>query len=325
MRAFALLVTVGAVLAAGCGGGEDVPALPQGKFMATSQSISPKVALFAEPVVARIDILLDTERYDPDRIDVTADFEPYEKEGEVVRTRRDQGRYTHLRFEFTVRCLAHGCLPEVAGGPPEVQPGGLPPPVSAQGGGFGERKSVTLPPARVMYDDPEKGDQRVRNVSWPVLQAVSRLNFADTNVTGIGFPFEGNVTPLPKASYRVAPAVLGVGLIAVALLLLALPAVLIARALRKEPELVEEPEPELSPLEKALRLVEWAQHRSAEERREALEALAFELDEDRPELAAESRRIAWTPPEPNREAMGQLVESVREAAPAEEEADAAPA
>jgi hypothetical protein len=318
----AAFVTGFAFLAAGCGGGEDVPALPEGKFMATSQSFTPKVTLFAEPIVARIDVLVDTERYDPERIDVTADFAPYEKEGDVVRTRRDQGRYTHLRFEYTVRCLVYACLPEVGGGPPEVQPGGLPPPVGSQGGGFGERKTIDLKSASITYDHPEKGKQAVRRISWPPVQAVSRLNFADTNVTGIGFPFEANVTPLPEASYRVSPGLLGAGLIAAGLLLLALPALLVVRLLRKEPEVVEEPEPELSPLERALRLVEWSRDQGPEERREALEALAFELDDPEPELAWEARRIAWTPPEPDREAMGRLVETVRAPAEAEEAAEA---
>ena len=321
--AAAVAVAALALVAAGCGGGEDIPPLPEGKFVATSQSITPKVALFAEPVVAQVDVLVDTDRYDPDRIDVSASFKPYEKDGEVVRTRRDQGRYSHLRFRYTVRCLVYACLPEVGGGPPEVQPGGLPPPVGSLGGGFGERKSVTLAAAHVTYDDPEKGVQRVRNVSWPVLQAVSRLNFADTNVTGIGFPFEASVTPLPEASYRISPNVLGAGLLVGALALLVLPAALIVRVVRRKPEVVEDTEPELSPLEQALRLVEWARAEgNLEERREALEALAYELDEPEPEHAREARRIAWTPPAPDPEAMGRLVQAVREDPEPEPEPDA---
>jgi hypothetical protein len=310
--AAALVVASLALVAQGCGGGDDIPPLPEGKFMATSQSITPKVALFAEPVDVQIDVLVDTDRYDPDRLDVTGSFKPYERDGDVVRTRRDQGRYSHLRFEYTIRCLVYECLPEVGGGPPEVQPGGLPPPLGSLGGGFGERKSVTLATARLTYDDPKKGVQAVRNLSWPPIQVVSRLNHADTNVTGIGFPFEATVAPLPAASYRVSPNVLGAALLAGALALLLLPAALIVRTVRRKPEIVEDPEPELSPLEKALRLVEWARAEGGpEERREALEALAYELDEPQPEHAREARRVAWTPPEPDPEAMGRLVEVVR--------------
>jgi hypothetical protein len=266
-------------------------------------------------VTARVDVLVDRERFDPERVTVTSNFEPYERDGEIRRTRRDQGRYTHLRFEYTLRCLVYACLPEVGGGPPEAQPGGLPPPLPNLGGGFGERKTVNLPAASIVYDDPEKGKQPVTNVSWPVAQIVSRLNFGDTEVTGIGFPFEASITPLSEPTYRVSPNVLAAGLIGFALLLLALPVALIVRALRREDEAAEEPEPELSPLEKALRLVEWSRGEGLEERREALEALALELDDPEPALARESRRIAWTPPEPDPEAMGLLVEAVREALP----------
>jgi hypothetical protein len=319
LRARLSLAVGFAVLAAGCGGGEDVPPLPEGKFIATTRSVNPKVALFAEPVVARVDVLVDRDRFDPDRIDVEAEFEPYESEGDPLRTRRDQGRYTHLRFQFTVRCLVYACLPEVGGGPPEVQPGGLPAPLGSQSGGFGERKTIDLEAAHLVYDDPEKGAQRLRNLSWPVLQSVSRLNFADTNVTGIGFPFEASVTPLPEATYRVSPTVLGAGMLIGALALLALPAVLVVRTLRRKPEAVEEAAPELTPLEHALLLVEWARDQDAEERREALEALAFELDDLEPELAGEARRVAWTPPSPDPEAMGRLVESVKQALETETE------
>jgi hypothetical protein len=321
MRLLALLVAALALVAAGCAGDDEVAALPEGKFIAASQTMSPKVALFAEPVTARVDVLVDRERFDPDRIEIGANFKPYERDGEIRRTRRDQGQYTHLRFEYTLRCLVYECLPEVGGGPPQVQPGGIPPPVTSQGGGFGERKTVSLPAASVVYDDPEKGKQPVTNVSWPVAQIVSRLNFGDTQVTGIGFPFEASTTPLTEPTYRLSPGVLAAGLIGLALLLLALPVALIVRALRKEDGIVEEAEPELSPLEKALRLVEWSRDQSLEERREALEALAFELDEPEPELAREARRIAWTPPEPDPEAMGLLVEAVRAALPAESEAE----
>ena len=301
-----------ALLAAGCGGGGDVPALPEGRFIATSQSITPRVQLFADPVVARVDVIVDRDHFDPELVRVAGNFKPYEREGEVVRTRKDLGRYTHLRYEFTVRCLTYACLPKVGGGPPQVQPGGLPPP-STGAGGFGERKTVKLKAARVLYDDPEGSTRVLRNVAWPAVQAVSRLNFGDTAVTGIGFPFEASVTPLPEASYRVSPALLGAGLLLGALALLALPAILVVRTLRREPPPMVEEEPELTPLERALELVGWARERSEAERRESLEALAVELELESSELTDDARRLAWSSTAPPPAAMGDLVESVREA------------
>jgi len=313
VRALICAVAGLALLAAGCGGGGDAPALPEGRFIATSQSITPRVQLFADPVVARVDVIVDRDHFDPELVRVAGNFKPYEREGEVVRTRRDLGRYTHLRYEFTVRCLTYACLPKVGGGPPQVQPGGLPAPVGSQGGGFGERKTVKLKAARVLYDDPEGSTRVLRNVAWPAVQAVSRLNFGDTAVTGIGFPFEASVTPLPEASYRVSPALLGAGLLLGALALLALPAILVVRTLRREPPPMVEEEPELTPLERALELVGWARERSEAERRESLEALAVELELESSELTDDARRLAWSSTAPPPAAMGDLVESVREA------------
>lgn len=300
-----------ALLGAGCGGGEGSPPLPEGRFIAASQSITPDVQLFAEPVIARVDVIVDRDRFDPAFVRVAGKFEPYELDGEIVRTRRDLGGYTHLRYEFTLRCLVYGCLEEVGGGPAEPLAGGIPPPVETQGGGFGERKTVELVPARVVYDDPEGKTRVLRSVFWPPVQSVSRLNFGDTEVTGIGFPFEASVTPLPGVSYRVSPPLLAAGLLLGALALLALPAVLVGRSLRREPPAMCS-ESELSALEKALRLVEWARERSDAERREALEALAVELEAGESELAAPARRLAWSRARPSPEAADELVQSVRE-------------
>jgi hypothetical protein len=314
MRRLAL-VSVAIVVAAGCGGGNDVPPLAAGRFLASSQSITPRVQLFAEPVLARVDVIVDRERFDPERIRVAGKFAPYEPEGAVVRTRSDDGRFTHLRFDIKLRCLTYACLPEVGGGPPEVLPGGIPPPVESQGGGFGERKSVDLEPARVVYDDPKGKPRTLRNVHWPTVQSVSRLNFGDTDVTGIGFPFEASVSPFPELSYRVAPTALGAGLLLGALALLLLPLVLFVRALRREDPVDEEGPPELSPLEQALALVAWARERPEQERREALEALAVELETSgTPELEAATRRLAWSARAPSKEAMDELVETVKEEA-----------
>lgn len=312
MRAIAVAASV-VVLATSCGGaGEDVAALPDGRFIAVSQSLEPEVQLFAEPIVARVDVLVDSERFDPDRLRVTPFFAPFELDGEVVRTRRDQGRYTHLRYEFTIRCLVWDCLPHTD------DPGATP--VSVAGdvqrpptpGGVRDRRTHRLRAARILYDDPQEGPQLVRNVAWPQIVSVSRLNFSDRDVSVLGFPFEASVTPLPEATYRLPPAVLGIGLLAAAVALLALPVGLVVSSFRRTPPSVEEvPESELSPLERALILVEGAREGESEERREALEVLAAQLDEEEnTELAGEARRVAWSRSSPSPAAMDQIVESI---------------
>lgn len=312
MRALIPVVASLALLAAGCGG-EETRALPQGRSLATSWSITPPVALFGDPIVARVDLIVDSDELDPDRLRLDPNFKPYERLGKPLRDRRDLGRFTHIRYEFTLRCITLGCIGLIGGGPQPPPPGGIPPPSTGQGG-FGERKTIRLRPAAISYEDPEGKVRVLRRVSWPDVQSVSRLNFADTETTGIGFPFRAKVTPLPEATFGITPSLLGAGLLVGALALLALPAV-VARALRREPPPVEEAEPELTALERALALVEWARERpDGADRRKALEVLAGELDvEGRIELAEDTRGLAWSSISPSPEDAGRLVERVREA------------
>ena len=291
------------------------PRFRRGASSPPARPSQPRVHLFAEPIVARVDVIVDGDRYDPDRIKVVPSFDPYEEHGDPVIERRDAGRYTHLSYEYTLRCLVYDCLQEVGGGPPQIQAGGLPPPPSAQGGGFGERNTTRFDAARVVYDDPDEGEQTVQNVQWPEVQSVSRLPYTDVSsggVGGIGFFFNADVTPLPEATYRISPNLLGASLLLGALALLAFPALLVVRTLRREEEVVVVEEPPLPPLERALALVEWARFRPEPERREALEALAVELDVEESPLARDARRLAWSPPAPLPQAMTELVELVRE-------------
>jgi hypothetical protein len=316
MRLLAVVAAGVALLVTGCGGENDVAALPEGRFLAVTKSLTPTVQLFGEPVVARVDVLVDGERFDPDRVRVAGFFEPFELDGEVVRTQRDQGRYSHLRYEFTLRCLVWECLPHTddPGATPVSIAGGVerPPPP----GGVRDRKTHRLRAARVLYDDPQEGTQRVSNVAWPGVVSVSRLNFSDEDVSVLGFPFEASVTPLPEASYRFPPTLVGIALLVGAVALLALPAGLVVSAFRRKPEqpIVEAAEPQLSPLDRALLLVEWTRERGDGERRAALETLAGELDTAGvTELANDARRLAWSRASPSPDVAEALVDSVREA------------
>ena len=91
------------------------------------------------------------------------------------------------------------------------------------------------------------------------------------------------------------------------------PARLLALWLRSRRPPPPPPEPPLPPLERALQLVEWTRDRvDGEDRRQALEELAFRLDEAaKADLAGSARRLAWSSPSPSPAAADQLVEEVR--------------
>lgn len=306
MRLGACAVVALALVAAGCAG-DDERAHREGQTFATRGSITPRVQLFGDEVVARVEVIVDRARFEPGRIRVAPAFEPYEIQGEPERDERELGDFSSVKWVFRLRCLSYGCLKLVGGGPSQHLPGGLPNP--NQSGGFGERASLRLNAARVLYEKPDGGTQVLSRVTWPEMQSVSRVNFADTDVVGFGFPFEASVTPLVEASYRAPPPLLGGAFVAGGLALLGLSGLMIARLRRRDEPVVVEEEPELSPLEQALLRVEVARDGPEAERREALEALAVALDQGA--LADDARRLAWSPAEPSPEAMDDLVQAVR--------------
>jgi hypothetical protein len=294
-----VLVAV-ALLAAGCAGGEEAADLPLGRQLSATATVDPSVHLFAEPVVARVELVVDREHVDPDRLRLRARFLPYDV-ARATRARDDRDRFTVLRYEYVLRCLRIACIPEIvpsAAGEAET--------------GRGERRVFDLPAAQVLYDDPDGEARTLTRAVWPQLVSVSRIKQSD--VPSFGFVFKTSVAPVPEPDYRVPPMLLGAGLVAGALALLALPAALAVGWLRRRrppPAVVEEEE--VPALERALRLVEWARDReNGGERREALEVLAVELEavESR-ELSVSARALAWSPVAPTPADADALVTSVR--------------
>ncbi|MBM2821365.1 MAG: hypothetical protein HW413_111 [Thermoleophilia bacterium] len=307
------VLALGALLLAGCGGSDTAPALPEGKASAVKGSLKPSVHLFAEPVVARIDVVVDRGRIDPRNIRLDAPFKPYQLIGEASVARRDVGRFTHLRYELKLRCLGADCIPRTFEGEITVsQVPGLPALLSGQQ--RDEKRTYRFPATKVLYDDDAGLEPKVLGrITWPPLRSLSRINWSDSSVVGLGFPFESNVTPVSEPSFRAPPALLGAGLLGGALALLVLPAGLLVRYRRRRPGRDQEAAPEPTPLERALALVEWARGRSdAGERRGALEALAFELQAERGELADRAREQAWSRVPPSPDEMAELLRAVRE-------------
>jgi hypothetical protein len=152
MRIGAFAAIVLALVAAGCGGDEQQPLLPKGQALATRGSIAPRVQLFGDEVVARLDVMVDRERYEPERIRVVPAFEPYEIQGEPERDERELGRFAHVRYDFRLRCLSYACLKRIGRAPPQFQPGWVF--RLSLGSGFGERASFRLKVAQSCTTTP---------------------------------------------------------------------------------------------------------------------------------------------------------------------------
>jgi len=289
-----------ASLAAGCGRSDGVRALPPGSFVSATASLSPTIQLFGDMLTADVDVIVDRRRLDPNRLRVKTAFAPYEQVSKTEVTRHDASDLSRLRYRIRLRCLERSCLTASLG--TIVDPSG------------GAPRIFRFEPAQLLYADPgAKQPRLLRSVRIPPLEEVSRINAQNSNEV-YGFPFRGTVTPLPSLTYGIAPPALAALLLLAALALLVLPATLIIRRVRRRQPPPEEPEPELSSLERAIGLVEWSRDRTdGSERRAALEALAVELDAlASAELADETRAAAWSPAVPSPDEAGRLVSIVKE-------------
>ena len=299
---FALLLVV--PLAAGCGGGgEDIEALPPGSFVSASGSLGPPIHLFGDTIDGRRRASSSTGRSSiPSRVSLKTFFEPYEPIEEMEVARREAGDLAEVRYRLRLRCLERACITSTLG---TIQnPGGSAP------------RTFRFQPAQVQYTDPGAEQPRLlRTVRFAPIESVTRINAQDVAQV-YGFPFRGNVTPLPAISQRMSPTTLG-------LLLLCCsrrpcsccpPRLLLRwwRERRRPPP--PEPEPEPTALERAIALVEWSLEReNGAERRAALDALASELDVVEPNgLADETRVAAWSPPSPSTGETERILTLVKE-------------
>jgi hypothetical protein len=309
---FAPCLGIVVLVAAGCGGDDSKPLIAPSKTAVVRGEITPSVHLFGEPVVARVDVILNRAKVNPADVHLRTNFEPYEPVGDTAEERRDIGDFTVIRYTTTLSCLNERCIPRTAAGETTVsQLPGLPPFLPGQQ--RDEKVKFEFPHA-LLIAPAEGKDRMLGRVVWSPLRSLSRINWDDSSVVGQGFPFVATVTPLPEPDYRISPTVLGLALLVLGVALLTLPTgLLVARGRRRRAASQVEAGPALSPLERALRVVEWASRRpSVDERREALEALAFELGNEDAPTADRARRQGWSPPTPEPEQMTELVTSIRE-------------
>lgn len=273
-------------------------------------AITPRIVLFGDTVRARVDVVLDRARVDPDSVRVAAAFSPWEIVGDLERARRDAGSMTYLRTTYVLRCLTSPCLPA------------------------GETMQLEFDPARVTFAPAGEKGREARDsmrLDWPVLAVYSR--FASASFEGraaLATPWRAELVTFPAASHRAPPGLVlalllgGGALFAVAgatLVYLAWP--------RRAPVAPAEPEapplPRLTPLQQALALLEDAARTDgAEDRRRSLELVAEALNEwGDDELARSARVLAWSEDEPAVEDTTGLAARVR--ATLEEEEAAAEA
>lgn len=228
--------------------------------------------LFGDRVRASVQVIVDRKRVDPSRVGFTAHFEPFVRLGTPLVTRKDTGRLTRLVYSADLICLTNTCL-----SPDKPEP-----------------LHVAFPPAQVFYTAKSGGQHRL-TLPWQATTIGPRTTTQDLNGAD---PFEqpswrATTDPLP-VSYGISPHTLRVVLFVAAALLFALAMFALFRFVLTGKLRLRV----LSPLERAVVLVERAPAESPEKRK-ALELLSHELRRSgEPELALVAKQLAWAEPTP---------------------------
>jgi hypothetical protein len=263
--------------------------------------LSPRIVLFGDALRARVDVIVDNTRIDPESVRVAMAFSPWEVVGEPERVRRDAGATTYVRTSWVLRCLLSPCIPS------------------------GQAAPLEFDAARVSYVEVGRtdGGRTSAPVAWPLLTVYSRFASANfeggTDGTSTSTPWRADLLAMPAVSYRVAPGLLivvalGLGgllvLGGIALTVLAWP----RRKPAPPPEPEPEPLPDLTPLEQALELLEDASlENGVEDRRRSLELVAEVLaDHDGArDIVRTAKVLAWSEEAPEVEDTSGLAARVR--------------
>jgi len=296
--AAAALAGVAAVLAVAflTGSAPDV-APPAGDPVVLEASIVPEQGLFGDRLDATLTVTIDSSRVDPETVEVAVFFRPFRRVGPIERERTDLGETVVLEYGAPIQCVDRGCL--------------------ATGGAPG----VDLPVGVVRYA-PRSGPLGSLPVTWPSVSLASRLAPEQVDALRASpetIVLDGETDDPPPVSYAIGPPVLGWLLVGAGALAVLAFGGWLAWRLRGPARDTAEPETapaEETPLAAAVAAVERALAQGdADARRGALDALALELGRrDRPALAREARRLAWSRTVPGVAGTQALLEQLREAA-----------
>jgi hypothetical protein len=228
--------------------------------------------LFADPLRASVQVVVDRRRVDPSQVGFTTNFSPFVRVGLARVTRHDTGQLTRLEYSAELICLTNICLSKDKPEPVDVQ----------------------FPPAEVFYV-PKSGGRRTLRLPWPTTSIGPRTSETDLNGADPFSQPSWRATTDPLAvSYGTSPHRLRTIFFVASGLLFALALFALARFVTTGKLRLRI----LSPLERAVVLVERAPAETPEKRK-ALELLSRELARSgEPELALVARELAWAEPTP---------------------------
>ncbi|HEV8688548.1 MAG TPA: hypothetical protein VGQ84_14795 [Gaiellaceae bacterium] len=297
--AFTLAAVVAAVAVALISRDEspDHVGLPIGaKGFSARTSLYPHSQLFGGSVEARLELLVDRDVVDPDEIVVRASFAPYQAARAAQIDRVDIERLTRIRYSFRLECFQEACLPGSNG------------------------KKVF----RFTWAQVRAGGWTMRP-SWPALVVASRLRDPPYNTTNpnlrdrrfgkpnAGLDWRAEVGVL-QPTWRIDPTLATAVLFALALMLVGTSLSLLTVAQPGAAKRLWRRRRRLTPLERALLVLERASERGVvEEHRIALDDLATQLRAlGARELAGDAYALAWDEAPPSLDRTAGVSNRARE-------------
>jgi len=237
--------------------------------IAVNATLWPQQHLFGDPVHARVELILDSRRIDPNTVKVRVNFAPYRPLRPTRQVRSASGPITRLRFDYLLSCLGYRCLP------------------------IGQR-DFELHNGAVEYRSRPGAVQR-EEIDWPSIEATGRIPAAALAMAEASL--RADYRELGPPTYALAPRTVALVALVLAVLFGAAALILILRLLplaRLAERLGLNTVDRRTPLERALARVHETSERPKEGRR-ALERLAQELRRARsPELAGTASQLAWS-------------------------------
>ena len=234
--------------------GSSTQAVPEHALTAEA-SLSRSGALFADPLRATIEVLVDRKRVDPARVGFSVAFEPYSRIGIPRLSRHDTDRLTQLVFSTDLVCSTDVCLPK----------------------GRSSSMRIRFARAQVFYFPRDGSGRKTLKLNWQPLTLGTRTTPADlAGDDPFSQPIWHASTDPLAVSYRFSPSVLKTVLVVLSALFFVGAAFALWRVLRALQARLRLPLP--SALERAVRLVERTEAREdAAAKRKALELLSREL------------------------------------------------
>jgi hypothetical protein len=295
--ALAAVLSAVAIVAWAREGGESTRATEEPPLQARAD-MAPRRVFFGDTVTAVVEVELDPARVDADSVRLRTDLAPWRQVGDPVRVRED-GDPAALTTTFVLRCLTRECI-----SPDE------------------DVIDHNFPPAQVTYTAREGSDDGPPApvlAPWPRLEVRARYSSRVAQAAA-GAGWEADLASLPELTFGMGPGSLIALLLGIGVLLAVTGGLLVRRVwpqrVRPEsPAPAARPEPELSPLERALALLEDpVRVNGTGDQRRALELVAAALIEHGTRsLGTTARALAWSAAVPRVEATSDVAARARSA------------